>query len=76
MLTAKWGYSLPRKWDNVRVEPHGHGHYKIYIQYNKKTYSAVTSCMPWIDQFKSKERGWKTAGEYLYNYVKKQNNLR
>ena len=59
----------------ISAIPAGHGHRLITIQYHSKQYSAVTNNMPLFDKFNSKEYGWKTAGNELYDFVKMKNGL-
>lgn len=53
----------------------GYGHHSIYITFRGKEYSATTDDMPTFDLYKSGERGWKTAGNNLYDMVVRKNNL-
>ena len=76
MTDLHFGCTLPRKWDNVILQPSGYGQYKVTIQHRGKTYHAITSNMPLVDKFKSKEFGWKKAGNDLYDYVKRKNGLK
>ena len=76
MINAKWGYTLPKKWDNVLcIKPFIPNYYKVTILHSEGIYSAIVTNTAWIDKFKSKEYGWKKVGCYLYDYVKQQNNL-
>ena len=56
--------------------PAGYGQKIITILYFGKQYSAHYTCMPIWDKFNSKELGWKQAGNEIYNYIKRANNLR
>lgn len=65
------------------IAPSGYGHKKITIQYmNGKEYSAITSCMPLTDAYRSdcytqKEiREQKRAEKALIRLVKNAHNLR
>ena len=69
-------YTTRKKWDNVWVSPSGHGHYRVTIKHLNQEYHAVTDNMPMIDRFKSKEYGWKKAGNDLYDFVKRKNGLK
>jgi hypothetical protein len=53
-----------------------YGHYKVYITYRNIMYKCITTNMPDVDLYKSNERGWKSAGNRLYNEVKRKNNLK
>ena len=76
MINLYFGCTLSKKWDNVILQPNGHGHYKVTIQHQGKTYHAITCNMPLVDKFQSKQYGWKKAGNDLYDYVKLKNNLK
>lgn len=54
----------------------GNGHYQITIQFRNKNYSAIVTDMQMIDNYKSINRGWKDAGNRLYDTVVRKNNLR
>jgi hypothetical protein len=47
----------------------GYGQKRITVQYYNKEISAHYTEMLPTDLFKSEERGWKTAGNRIYNYV-------
>ncbi len=51
------------------------GHYRITILFRNKEYSGITTNMPAIDLYKSNNRGWKSAGNELYNEVIRKNIL-
>ena len=53
----------------------GYGHYKVCISFYNKQYCAVTTNMPDLDKYRSKEKGWKQAGDNLYQEVKRKNDL-
>ena len=53
-----------------------HGHYKITILFRNQMYSAITTDMPNVDLYKSGVRGYKTAGNSLYNEVVRKLNLK
>ena len=52
-----------------RLQFAGSGHYRVTILFRNKSYSAVTTDMCSVDEYKSDNRGWKLAGNYLYNGV-------
>lgn len=56
--------------------PVGYGHREICITYYGKQYCAVTTNMPATDLLQTKEFGWKTAADNLYDEVKRKNNLK
>ena len=51
----------------------GHGHYKVTVERYGKEISATTTDMPTIDAYKSEEKGWKKAGNRLYDFVVEKN---
>jgi len=60
-------------WDMIKGwKPAGHGHYEILIHYRGKLKRGVTSNMPDLDLFRSEKRGWKAAGNRIYNEIKEQ----
>lgn len=63
-----------KKYERIyRVSPSGHGHYNITVEYYGRLITATTSDMPTLDKYKSDERGWKTAGNNLYDFVVRSN---
>lgn len=54
----------------------GYGHYKVIIAFRNQMYSSITTDMPAVDAYKSKEHGWKSAGNSLYKSVVRKLDLR
>lgn len=59
----------------VSIIPAENGKNLITIQFYTKTFSAITSDTALCKKYKSREYGWKQAGDDLYQYVKACNNL-
>lgn len=55
----------------TRMLPAGHGHWMVWIERYGKEMSGVVTDMEIIDTYRSigKSRGWKSAGNRLYNIV-------
>jgi hypothetical protein len=51
------------------ITPEGYGQKRVTIEYYGKLIHAHWTDMEVTDKFKSDERGWKTAGNRLYDYV-------
>lgn len=75
-MLVNGNFTTRKKWDNVWLMPNGHGHYRITIKHLGKEYHAITSNMPLVDRFQSREFDWKKAGCDLYDYVKRKNGLK
>lgn len=59
-----------------KTEFAGSGHYKVWIEFRNRVYFTTVSCVWLIENYKSNERGWKNAGNRLYESVVRDNNLR
>lgn len=65
-----------KKYDKIEVvSPSGYGHYDVVVSYYGKSITAPTNNMPLIDKYLSGDRGWKTAGNQLYDFVVYTNKL-
>lgn len=65
-----------KKYDRItKLLPAGHGHWLVFIERYGKQLLGVVSDMELIDTYRNtcKSRGWKSAGNSLYNIVVNQN---
>jgi len=53
--------------------PKGNGHYYVEIEYYNRILSGTLTVMPLLDLYKSGERGWKQAGNQIYDIIRHQN---
>jgi hypothetical protein len=59
-----------KKYEKIlSIMPEGFGQKRIKVLYYGKEINAHYTEMPTIDLFKSEEKGYKTAGNRIYNYV-------
>lgn len=61
-----------KKYENLSFISAGYGQKTITITYYGKKISAHYTCMPIFDLWHSGERGWKTAGNQMYDFVVSQ----
>ena len=66
---------IPKYEKITKMLPSGYGHWKIWVSYYGKEIYATTTDMPNLDLFRSNERGWKTAGNRLYDFVVYKNKM-
>ena len=66
---------VPKYKKITKMHPSGYGHWKVWCTYYGKEICATTTNMPAIDAFRSNERGWKTAGNMLYDFVVYKNKI-
>lgn len=71
------------KTEITSIQFAGYGHKKVTIRYrNGKEYSAVTDCMPTVDDYnrevysRKDEADQKRATKSLIDFVKQSNNLK
>lgn len=57
----------------LSVIPAGAGHMTVEIERYGKILSGTLNIMPLYDAWKSGERGWKDAGNRIYDIIKNQN---
>ena len=57
----------------LSIIPEGYGQKRVTVSYYNKEIHAHYTTMPTYDLFKSGERGWKQAGNRIYDYVVRQN---
>ena len=57
----------------ISILPSGFGQKKITVLYRGKEITGHYTQMPTVDLYKSGERGFKTAGNFIYDEIVRQN---
>lgn len=63
-----------RKYTKILSIAHaGAGHKRVEIEYYGKVLTGTLTVMPLYDAYSSGERGWKKAGNQIYDIIRNQN---
>jgi hypothetical protein len=59
-----------KKYEKIySITPEGYGQKRVTVEHYGKLIHAHYTEMPTLDLFNSKERGWKAAGNSIYDFV-------